>query len=169
MATSLFSTSDDFFTHVIAPRPLTLAARDAVLDDFSHRGYIARQEPTGISVISKFMIGNIYTALSEGAADAPGHVQVVMIAHPTQTDDEFDSWVDVVQSWSAALPARTQVAISRKIRQLKHVERGVPLSILHDGLPDQILLSYRRPSEFVAVIEGDSTSHRSIYATKGIG
>jgi hypothetical protein len=169
MANSLFATSDAFYDHVIAPRPVSQAARDAVLDEFTQRGYLARQEPIGISVIAKFMLGNIFTALSEGAAEAPGHVQVVMLGHPTIADEEFDSWVDVVQSWSRELPARTHVALSRKIRRLPHVERGVPLSILHEGLPGQLLLSYRRPGDFVAVIEGASSVPRSIYSTKNIG
>ncbi|CAD6003096.1 hypothetical protein [Agreia sp. COWG] len=169
MVNSLFATSDEFHAHVILPRPLVGEARDRLFEDFSRRGYLARQEATGVSVIAKFFTANFYAALTEGAADAPFHVGVVMLGHPTLSDEEFDSWVDIVQSWSAALPPRTAVAISRKIRQLRHVDRGVPLTILHKGMPEQILLSYRRPSDFVAVIEPEGTGLRSIYATKNIG
>jgi len=64
---------------------------------------------------------------------------------------------------------RSCAAISRKIRETKRVEDGVPLSILSAGMPENLLLSYRRDAEWVMVFDSPVKNKRKIWATKNIG
>jgi hypothetical protein len=169
MANTLFANQEELLSHLVSLLPVSQARGAGLFRDFQESGYLARQENTGITVVPKLWGGTVWATISEGATDAHGHVQVVMLSHPSLDDDEFDSWVGVVQGWAANLPPQAQGAISRKIRLLKHVEHGIPLTVLHDGMPAGLLLSYRRPADFVLVIDSPVEGRRRIYTTKGIG
>ena len=52
---------------------------------------------------------------------------------------------------------------------MKKVEDGIPLSKLHKDMPASLLFSYRRPGDFVIVIDPPAAGKRKIYTTKGIG
>jgi hypothetical protein len=92
-----------------------------------------------------------------------------LLSHPTLSDDEFDSWVEVLSNWVASFDLDTRGAISRKIREQKAVDRGVPATVLHKDIPASLLLSFSRPSDFVVVFDTPADRKRRIYTTKGIG
>jgi hypothetical protein len=168
MTDTMFATPDELMKHLITALPPSRAKADDLFRNFQQSGYIARQEPVGLTVMSKLLGANLYVVLGEGSNDAPGQTQVVMLSHPSFGDDEFDSSVEVVQTWSAGLDIRTRTAFSRKIRELARVEDGIPLNVLHREMPAKLLFSYRRPRDFVIVID-PLPGKRRIYATRNIG
>jgi hypothetical protein len=169
MVNTLFATREDFLRHVVTPLPLSRARSADLFQAFQESGHTARQENIGITIMPKLMGTNVYIALAEGAVDAYGQVQVVMLSHPSFSDDEYDSWVDVVREWSAAISLESRVAYSRKIRLLKKVEDGIPLNVLHRDMPASLLFTYRRPGDFVMVVDPPLKNKRKIYTTKNIG
>jgi hypothetical protein len=169
MANSMFATPEQFMNHVVTALPASKTRAAELFEGFQQYGYIARQEDVGISVVPKGLGINLYAVLAEGAKGVYGFVPVVMLSHPSMSDDEFDSWVDVVQAWSAGLPAATMTAYSREIKIQKKVEDGIPATYLNKSLPPSLLLSYRRPGDFVIVIDPAPGGRRSIFTTKNIG
>ena len=169
MANTMFGSSEELLRHLVTALPPSRARSAQLFDSFKECGYVARQEFIGITVMPKMLGANVYVTLGEGSADAPGHTQVVMLSHPSFTDDEYDSWVEVVQAWVAGLDAQTKTAFSRMIRDLKRVEDGIPLTKLHKDMPDSLLFSYRRRGDFVIVIDPPAVGQRKIYTTKNIG
>lgn len=172
MANTLFASREEFLNHVLSPVPLSRARGEELFRSFAESGYLARQEDIGMTVLPKFAIGTMAGAMrqmTEGAADAINGLQVVLLSHPAFTEDEFDSWVAIVHGWAAELPIATKAAISRKIRLMKNVEDGVPLATLSAGLPPELLISFRRPVEWVMVFDLPGKNRRKIWATKNIG
>jgi len=171
MPNTMFASLDHFLEHVVSPLPLTRGRGEELYRWFGDSGHLSRQEEIGITVLPKFALtgfGALHL-MTEGAADATNGVQLVLLSPPSMPDDEFDSWVEIVRGWAAALPNATRAAISRKIRQTTRVEDGVPLSILSAGMPETLLLSYRRNSEWVMVFDSPVKNERKIWATKNIG
>lgn len=172
MANSIFGSREHFLEHAVSPLPMTQARSEELFQWFRESGHLSRQENIGLTVIPKFAIGTgagVLRLMTEGADDAVNGIQVVLLSHPAMTDEEFDSWADIVRGWAAALPVATKAAISRKIRETKRVEDGVPLALLSAGLPDELLLSYRRNTEWVMVFDSPIKNQRKIWATKNIG
>jgi hypothetical protein len=165
----IFADRDDFVDHLNTALFFSQARADEYFADFEDFGYIARQENTGLSVSPKLWGGNLAGALTEVSADAVGRVQVVMLSHPILTDDEYDHWVEVVQGWASGLPDQTRGAYAREIKLMKHVQDGIPLNVLHKEMPSNLLLSYRRPGDFVIVIDPPSPDKRKIFTAKNIG
>ena len=168
MTNTMFGSADELLRHLITALPPSRAKAEELFRNFQESGYIARQEAVGLTVMPKLLGANFYVVIAEGAADAPGQTQVVMLSHPSFSDDEFDRWVDVVQAWSASLDIRTRTAFSRMIRDKAKVEDGIPLNVLHKDMPATLLLSYRRPRDFVIVID-PIPGKRKIYSTRNIG
>ena len=172
MPNQIFSSVDHFLEHAISPLPLTRNRADELFRRFGVCGHMSRQEPIGLTVLPKFALGTdtgLLRLMTEGAADAANGIQLVLLSHPSMTDDEFDSWVKIVRDWADALPIATRAAISRKIRDTKGMEGGVPLTILSAGMPPALLLSYRRVGEWVMVFDSPIENKRRIWATKNIG
>lgn len=172
MADTPFKTREEFFSHVVNPLPLTRAKGDELFHSFQESGYLARQEAIGMTVLPKFSVGSragVLRLMTEGEADALDGLHIVLLSHPSFSDDEFDSWVEIVQRWVVGLPGASRVAISRKIRQMKNVEDGVPLAMLSAGIPSELLITYRRGAEWVAVFDLPGKRQRKIWATKNIG
>ena len=167
MTNTMFASADELLRHLITALPPSRAKADELFRTFQQSGYVARQEPVGLTVMPKLLGANFYVVIAEGS-DAPGQTQVVMLSHPSFSDDEFDRWVEIVQSWSAGLDVRTKTAFSRMIREKPKVEDGIPLSVLHKDMPATLLLSYRRPRDFVIVID-PIPGKRKIYSTRNIG
>ena len=165
----MFASREQFFEHVVTPLPLTDGGKDKLFAEFCENGYLARQEYIGITVMPALAGGNAWGLVNEGNPDQPGQVKVVLLSHPTLPDAKFDSWVDVLRDWAASFTPDTRGAISRKIRQLKGVDRGVPATALHKDIPTPLLLSYGRPSDYVMVFDSATDRKRRIYTTKGIG
>jgi len=172
MPNTMFSSLDHFLEHAVSPLPLTRRRADELFRWFGESGHLSRQEEIGITVLPKFALGTgagVLRLMTEGAADAINGIQLVLLSPPTMPDDEFDSWVEVVRGWAVALPVATRAAISRKIRETKGVEDGVPLSILSAGMPESLLLSYRRNAEWVMVFDSPVKNKRKIWVTKNVG
>jgi hypothetical protein len=169
MANTMFGTSEELLRHLVTTLPPGRAKAAELYESFREFGYVARQEFIGITVMPKMLGANVWVTLGEGSADAPGHTQVVMLSSPAFTDDEYDSWVEIVQAWSAGLNVQTKAAFSRMIRDLKKVEDGIPLPKLHKEMPASLLFSYRRRGDFVIVIDPPAAGKRKIYTTKNIG
>jgi hypothetical protein len=169
MANTLFANRDVFMKHVISPVPLTDRGKDKLFREFQENGYVARQEYIGITVMPSLAGGNAWGMFSEGNPDQPNQVKVVLISHPSLPDDEYDSWVDLLCNWAASFDLDTRGAISRKIRALKAVDRGVSATVLHKDIPASLLISFSRPSDFVMVFDWKTDRGRRIYATKNIG
>ena len=168
MTNTMFGSADELLKHLITALPPSRAKADDLFRNFQQSGYVARQEAVGLTVMPKFLGANLYAVLGEGSTDSPGQTQVVMLSHPSFSDDEFDRWVEIVQAWSAGLDVRTRTAFSRMIRDKAKVEDGIPLNVLHREMPATLLLSYRRPRDFVIVID-PIPGKRKIYATRNIG
>ncbi|NEM92162.1 hypothetical protein [Galbitalea soli] len=166
MANTLFASRDQFFDHIVTPLPLSGGGKDALFTEFREHGYLARQEAVGLTVLPR---GIFYGVFAEGDPGLGGQVQVVLLSNPALTDDVFDGWVEVLQQWTASFDLDLRGAMSRKVRDLKAVDRGVPANLLHKDIPLSFLLSYSRRSDFVMVIDPPSDSQRRIYTTKGIG
>jgi hypothetical protein len=172
MANTIFASVDQFLEHVVSPLPLTRSRSEELFRWFGDSGHLSRQEEIGITVLPKFALGTdtgVLRLMTEGAADATNGIQLVLLSPPSMPEEEFDSWVEVVRGWALALPVATRAAISRKIRETKRVEDGVPLSILSAGMPESLLLSYRRNCEWVMVFDSPVKNKRKIWATKNIG
>jgi hypothetical protein len=169
MANTLFANRDLFMGHVISPLPLTDSGKEKLFQEFQEHGYVARQEYIGITVMSSLAGGNVWGLFNEGNPDQPNQVKVVLLSHPSLTDEEYDSWVEVLSNWAAAFDLDTRGAISRKIRNLKAVDRGVSATELHKSIPASLLISFARTSDFVMVIDPKSDRKRRIYATRNIG
>jgi hypothetical protein len=168
MASSLFADAADFVAHVNTALPISKPRGEQLFRDFQAWGHIARQEDTGLTVSPKLWGGNLAGALTEVSANAPGRVPVVMLSSPEFDDAEFDRWAQIVQTWAAGLPDQTRGAFAREIKVMKHVDDGIPLSVLHKDMPSSLLFTYRRAGDFVIVIEAPG-SKRRILTTKGIG
>ena len=164
----MFASPDELLKHLVTVLPPSRSKADELFRNFQEWGYVARQEFIGMTVMPKMMGANLYVVLGEGAADAPGQTQVVMLSSPFLNEDEFDSWVDVVRAWAVGLDVRTKTAFSRMIRELPKVEDGIPLHRLHKELPSTLLFSYARRSDYVIVIHSPG-GKRKIFATKNIG
>lgn len=169
MANTLFATADEFLDHVVLALPPSRARAESLFGAFRQNGYVARQDEVGITVIPRGLGVTWYAALAEGSRTASGFVPVVMLSNPSLSDEEYDSWVDVVRDWSAALPPAAMTAYSREIKIQKHVDDGIPLTFLNKSLPPSLLMSYRRPGDFVIVIDPGPNGKRSIFTTKNIG
>jgi len=169
MANSMFSTARELVSHLNTALPVSQARGEELFREFQTSGYIGRQENTGLTISPKLWGGNLAGVLSEVSADAPGRVKVVMISNPVFSDDEFDHWVGVVQTWSAGFSDQTRGAWAREIKLMKHVDDGIPLSALHKQMPVNLLFSYRRSGDFVIVIDPPVPGKRRIFATKNIG
>jgi hypothetical protein len=148
--------------------PLRKERGEELFQAFRQSGHVARQENVGMTVMPKLILSP-YSVMAEGSPDAPGHTQVVMLSHPSMSEDEFDGWVEVVRTWSGAMSVTTRVAFSRMIRELKSVENGIPLTVLHKDMPPALLFSYRRSGDFVIVVDSWSGAKRKIYTSKNIG
>ena len=169
MANTMFASPDELLRHLITALPPSRAKGEDLFRDFQQAGYVGRQENTGLTVSPRLWGGNVYGALTEVSADAPGRVQVVMISHPSISDDEFDNWVQVVQGWATGLTPRAISAWASEIKLMKRVEDGIPLSRLHKDMPLALLFSYRRKGDYVIVIDPPAPAIRKIYATRDIG
>jgi hypothetical protein len=171
MVNTLFSSREEFLQHAVNPLPLSAARGEKWFQLFRESGYLARQEPIGLTVLPKFAVGTdtgLLRQMTEGAADAINGIQVVVLSQPSMDDEAFDDWVDVLRTWAGDLPPAKRGALSRKIRQMKRVEEGLPLSELSSGMPEQLLFSYQRHTEWVMVFD-PADGDRTIWATKGIG
>ena len=171
MVNTLFASRETFLQHANNPLPLSESRGEKWFQLFRESGYLARQETIGLTVIPKFAIGTeagLLRQMTEGAGDAINGMQVVVLSHPSIDDDEFDEWVGILRSWAENLPPHTRGAVSRKIRELKNVEAGRSLSELSSGMPEGLLFSYQRPTEWVMVFD-PSEGKRTIWATKNIG
>lgn len=169
MANTMFGSSEELLRHLVTALPPSRTKSAELFESFRESGYVARQENIGLTVTARLWGGNLYGVLAELSPGAPGRVQVVMVSHPSLSDDEFDTWVDVVRQWAAALSPQTSDAFSREIKVMRKVEDGIPLSKLHKDMPASLLFSYRRPGDFVIVIDPPAAGQRKIYTTKGIG
>jgi hypothetical protein len=169
MTNSMFATPDALMQHIVTALPPTRARAEALFDAFQRNGYIARQEDVGIAIVPTGLGINLYAALAEGSNDAPGFVRVVMLSHPSLTDDEFDSWTETVQGWTASLPAATMTAYAREIKVQKRMDDGIPITFLNKSLPSSVLIAYRRRGDYVIVIDPGPDGRRSIFTTKNIG
>jgi hypothetical protein len=169
VANSIFATSDQFFEHVITPLPVVGGGREKLFREFSDHGYLARQEFVGITVMPSLAGGNVWGLVNEGNPEQPNQVKVVLLSHPAHSDEDFDNWVDVLRNWVASFDLDTRLAVSRKIRQEKAPDRGLPGTTLHKDVPPEFLVSFGRPSDFVMVFDDPSARKRKIYPTKGIG
>ena len=169
MANSVFADREQLLSHLITLLPLSRSQSEKLFADFQEAGYIARQEDTGLTISPRLWGGNMAGALTEISEDAPGRVPVVMISHPSLSDDEFDNWVEIVKSWAAALPSGTRAAFSREIKVMKKVDHGIPLTALHKDMPASLLFSYRRPGGYVIVVDPPDRASRKIYTTRNIG
>jgi hypothetical protein len=169
MANSIFANRDQLLAHVITPIPLTDRGKTEFFEDFRQHGYIARQEYIGITVMPSLAGGSLWGFINEGNPEQPNQVKVVVLSHPTLTDDEFDNWVQVIRNWAASLDLDTLGAVSRTIRGQKAVDRGVSATHLNKDIPAALLLSYRRPSDFVMVVDTPTARKRRIYSTRDIG
>jgi hypothetical protein len=119
MANSMFANAREFVSHLNTALPISQARGDDLFREFQSSGYIARQENTGLTISPKLWGGNLAGALTEVSADAPGRIKVVMISNPSFSDDDFDHWVGVVQTWSAGLPDQTRGAFAREIKLIE--------------------------------------------------
>ena len=169
MANTMFGSSDELLRHLVTALPPSRAKAAELFESFKEFAYVARQEFIGITVMPKMLSANLWVTLGKGSAEAPGHTQVVMLSNPSFTDDEYDSWVEIVQGWAAGLNAQTKAAFSRMIRDLKKVEDGIPPPKLHKEMPASLLFSYRRRGDFVIVIDPPVAGQRKIYSTRNIG
>jgi hypothetical protein len=171
MVNTMFASRAEFLRHANNPLPLSEARGEKWFQLFRESGYLARQEPIGLTVIPKFAIGTeagLFRQMTEGASDAINGLQVVVLSHPSIDDDAFDEWVDILRSWAQNLPVPTRGAMSRKIREMKRVDAGRSLSELSSGVPQELLFTYERRTEWVMVFD-PSEGERSIWATKDIG
>jgi hypothetical protein len=165
----MFADEAEFLSHIISPTPLVGGRAAELFQRFQESGYLAIQEDTGITVAPKLAGGNLWNLALEDNSEAYGRVKVVMLSHPSVTDEEFESWLTVVRDWHSALSIEGKAAVGRKIARLKNVEAGVALDVLSGGMPSGLLLSYRRSRDFVIVIESGLKGKRAVYTTKGIG
>ena len=99
MANTMFGSSEELLRHLVTALPPSRAKSAELFESFRESGYVARQENIGLTVTARLWGGNLYGVLAELSPDAPGRVQVVMVSHPSLSDDEFDTWVDVVRQW----------------------------------------------------------------------
>jgi hypothetical protein len=169
MVNTMFADEKEFLRHIISPTPLVGGRREELFHRFQESGYLALQEDTGITVAPKLAGGNLWNIALEGNSEANGRMNVVLLSHPSVTDEEFESWLNVVRDWYSALSIEGKAAVGRKIARLKDVEAGVSLDVLSKGMPSGLLISYRRSRDFVIVVESGLKGKRAIYTTKGIG
>jgi hypothetical protein len=171
MVNTMFSSREHFLQHAVNPLPLSAARGERWFQLFRESGYLARQETIGLTVLPKFAVGTdtgMLRLMTEGAADAINGIQVVVLSNPSMDDDAFDDWVDVLRTWAEDLPSAKRGAMSRKIRQMKRVEAGRPLSDLSSGMPGGLFFSYQRSTEWVMVFD-PADGDRAIWATRDIG
>jgi hypothetical protein len=169
MVNTMFGSPEELLRHLVTPLPPSRAKAAELYESFREFGYVARQENTGLTISPRLWGGNLYGALTEVSAEAPGRVPVVMISDASLSDDEFDNWVGIVQGWAAGLPPQTSRAYSSEIKLMQRVEDGIPLPKLHKEMPASLLFSYRRRGDFVIVIDPPTAGKRKIYTTKNIG
>jgi hypothetical protein len=169
MPNTMFASREEFLRHIVNPLPLSQGRGDELFRAFQDFGYLARQEEIGLSVLPVLAGGSLWGLPNEGIVDAPGQLKVVMLSHPSLTDDDYDSWVEIMRGWAAGLTHPVRVALSRKFRALNNVEHGVGAHVLHEGIPRGLLLSYQRPNDFVIVVDRPGKNKRRVYTTREIG
>lgn len=168
MTTGIFADRSDFLSHLHA-LPMSQSRADKLFARFEAYGTVSAQENTGLSVSSDPKGGSIAGELSVAAAAGSRRMQVVMIRSYATTEEVFESWVGVVRQWSTEITDAARGAWAREIKNMKKVNDGIPLSVLHRGLPSNLYFTYRRPSEYVVLIDPPSRGLREIFATKDIG
>jgi hypothetical protein len=170
VATFSFTDCDDFMSHVITPFPMSKGRSEKFYGEFLRSGYVAIQSETGLPVGAALWGADyVREPVPESRAEPKHFESLVMLSHPSMTDDEYFGWVEIVRSWLQSLPQRTVTAYLRKIEDMKYLDRGIPLRALNESLPAQLLFTYPRLSEHVIVIDPLTRSKRTIYTTKGLG
>lgn len=168
MANAMFADRREFLAHV-ATGLMSARRADQLFERFENFGSISRQERTGLSVGTDANSGSWVGDVSVQLAASPYRTQVVVVSNAFVTEAEFDKWADVVRQWSASISDAARGAWAREIKNMKKVNNGIPLSVLHKGMPSNLYFTYPRASEYVAVIDPPDGGKREIFATKGIG
>jgi hypothetical protein len=169
MPNNTFADRADFLDHIVLPLGFPSSRGADLYRAFWETGYVASQDEIGIGVKPRLQTSGMNTALVEGDPNVAGHHRAVMLSNPAMSVEEYDRWAGIVRNWVAGLSFEVRRAYSRKIRLERNVEDGIPLQILNDAIPAELLLTFRRPADFVIVIEKGLKRKRAIYSTKGIG
>ncbi|NQX13564.1 hypothetical protein HQQ80_18195 [Microbacteriaceae bacterium VKM Ac-2855] len=168
---AMFRTEADFVAHVVLPRALRGTGIARLYQDFCDTGYLARQKTLGIAVLPRLGMTESggFQVLPEGQPVSPGHVPIVLLSNPSRGDEEFDELARIVSGWADALSPRARQVVAETVREHRGAEHGVPARVLSSALPEDLLVTYQRVGEYVAVIESAKKGHRRILPTRDIG